>query len=70
MSFPKINNGSCDGMGCSNKPDKCWCNEHVKSCEEYQRVFNNQWINPWLEGGEDCKKWDEAWRYAFNRYNK
>jgi len=64
VSFPELTNGSCDGLGCGWHGFECWCDEWLESREEYQRQFKK----PWGEDKKECKAWEDAWRFSWNRY--
>ena len=66
--FHKLVGGYCDGLGCGWSGLECFCEAHLQSCEAYQKKYNKPWINPWEEGGEECRIWDDAWRYSWKLY--
>ena len=60
--FPKLINGSCDGLGCGFTV--CWCNEHIEMQEEFQRAFDK----PWKDNDVECNIWERSWRFGTKRY--
>lgn len=62
--FPKLEHGSCDGLGCSWSGMECFCDEYLWMREEYQRVYDKPWDTSTLE----CQIWDECWRKNWKRY--
>jgi len=66
--FPKLYGGCCNGAGWLNGDCVCWCGEFLALNEEFQRVENKPWKNPWED--EDCKKWDHIWRFGTERWKE
>lgn len=68
--FPKLVNGSCDGLGCG--VGVCFCDESLFMREEYQRKYKLPWT-PWYdkkEGWEIRKAWEEGWALGHARFDK
>ncbi len=70
-SFPEIENGCCDGLGCG-KGVVCWCDEYQAMKEEFQRVFNKAWDTkqPWEGQDIDCVNWEKSWRFGTSRWKE
>lgn len=68
--LPKIISGSCDGLGCGSRI--CFCDEYAAMANEYQRVTGKEW--QLKSGGNwndpECKSWDAAWRFLFDRIGR
>jgi hypothetical protein len=64
LSFPKLDGGWCDGMGCGDVLMGCWCSEYLECCEEYQREFKK----PWDRMNPECIVWEKSWRFSWGRY--
>ena len=62
-SFPKLNGGWCDGMGCG-KYEPCFCKAHLEMKEEFQRLFQK----PWNIDDVDCQRVDKLWRLGTEAY--
>lgn len=43
MEFPKLEGGWCDGLGCGHKDPFCFCEQWLRSREQFQKVFGIPW---------------------------
>lgn len=62
--FPKLDHGSCDGLGCGWVGMECFCNEYLWMREEYQRQYDKIWDS----STDECKVWEKCWRENWKRY--
>ena len=68
--FPKIINGSCDGLGCGKDVVPCWCDQITDSKEEFQRRYDLQWFREWSPEGKEngCDIWYDAVNYTRKQF--
>ena len=64
-TFPPVQNGECDGLGCGF--NICWCDEHTEMAEEFQRQFQEQWNPETWKASEKQQSFEKGWRFGTKR---